>query len=338
MTAHISVQNLSKTYRVPVRDAGLLASVKSLWKGEYKNVEAVKDITFSVEEGEIVGFLGPNGAGKTTTLKMLSGLLYPTTGEIQVAGFTPHKRDYDYLSRITMVMGNKGQLSWELPPLDSFRLLGDIYRVPRSQIKQRIDELIDLLDLQELINKPMRNMSLGERMKCELAALLIYRPQVLFLDEPTLGLDVSMQRRLRAHFTEYNRLTSATIILTSHYMADVEALCSRIVMIHHGSLIYDGSLQGLARRFAPYKIVAITFDDENEDSNQRAEHKEYNLPDGIEVLEKEPGKWKLRVNQPDIAAVTAHLLNSWSITDLSIEEPSIETVIDTVYQEGAVVC
>lgn len=331
MAAHISVQHLSRVYRVPVREAGLVASLKSLWARTYREVEAVKDVSFSIERGEIVGFLGPNGAGKTTTLKMLSGLLYPTVGEVQVAGFVPWKREADYLRRISMVMGNKNQLNWDLPALDSFLILGETYRVPRGELKKRIDELVDLLELSLLVNKQVRTLSLGERMKCELAALLIYRPQVLFLDEPTLGLDITMQQRLRAHFAEYNRRSGATIILTSHYMADIEALCSRVLLIHQGSLLYDGNLHALARRFAPYKLLSVTIDQ----SNQH-EQMGISMLEGVKVIEWEQATWKLQVLQTEVPSVAAHLLNSWPVVDLTIAEPPIETVIETIYREGAI--
>ncbi|MCP4519475.1 MAG: ATP-binding cassette domain-containing protein, partial [Delftia sp.] len=253
----ILVRNLSKTYRVPERQAGLAASLKSLARRKYRDVPAVQDISFSIDAGEVVGFIGPNGAGKTTTLKMLSGLLHPTAGQARVAGFVPWERKHDYLRRISMVLGNKSQMLWDIPPLDSFRVLGEIYGVPPAAYRQNLDELVELLDMQELLAKPVRNLSLGERMKCELTAGLLYRPQVLFLDEPTLGLDVSMQSRLRRFLAQYNRRSGATTILTSHYMADVTALCPRVILSHHGSLLYDGELQGLAQRLAPFKLIRV---------------------------------------------------------------------------------
>src|SRR5712692_2768536 len=259
----ILVRELSKTYRVPVREAGLKASVSSLWRRVYRNVEAVQDISFTIEAGEIVGFLGPNGAGKTTTLKMLAGLLYPTAGEVRVAGFVPWQRKPDYLRRISMVLGNKSQMLWDIPPRDSFRVLGEIYRVPPTELHQTLEELFELLEMHALLAKPVRTLSLGERMKCELVAALLYRPAVLFLDEPTLGLDISMQGRLRRFIAQYNQRTGATVILTSHYMADVEALCPRIIIIHHGHLLYDGNLRLLANQLAPYTLLRVTFSDEH---------------------------------------------------------------------------
>lgn len=329
-TQQVVVRDLSKTYRVPVRDAGLLASVKSLWAREYRAVEAVKSISFTIEEGEIVGFLGPNGAGKTTTLKTLAGLLYPTSGDVRVAGFVPWKRENAYLRRISMVMGNKSQMLWDIPPRDSFQVLGEIYSVSPKDLKHTLEELFDLLDMHALLSKPVRTLSLGERMKCELVAALLYRPQVLFLDEPTLGLDISMQRRLRLFITEYNRRTGATVLLTSHYMADVEALCTRIIMINHGQIIYDGQLRALASRFAPHKLLRLVLGDELTETDAAA----LSFPTGVEVVEHENASWTLSVAQAEVSTVTALLLNSLPVLDLSIEEPPIEAVIDHIYQEG----
>jgi ABC-2 type transport system ATP-binding protein len=328
-TRQIIVRDLSKTYRVPVRDAGLLASLKSLWAREYRSVEAVKSISFTIEEGEMVGFLGPNGAGKTSTLKMLAGLLYPTTGEALVAGFVPWKREYEYLRRISMVLGNKSQMLWDIPPRDSFRVLGEIYGIPSATLNRTLAELFDLLDIHHVLNKPVRTLSLGERMKCELVGALLYRPQVLFLDEPTLGLDISTQRRLRDFISEYNRRSGATIILTSHYMADVEALCPRVIMINHGRLIYDGSLRTLANRLAPHKLLRLVVNDECTISTA-----DLILPANVQILERENATWTLNVPKSEVAAVTSHLLNSLPVLDLAIEEPPIEAVIDHLYQGG----
>ncbi len=323
---HISVTSLSKTYRVPERAPGLGAALKSLVRRAYRDVEAVRDISFTVEPGEMVGFIGPNGAGKTTTLKMLSGLLHPSAGEARVLDFTPWERKPAYLRRISMVLGNKSQMIWDIPPLDSFRVLGEIYGVPPAQFRETLDELVALLDMEPLLTKPVRNFSLGERMKCELVAGLLHRPDVLFLDEPTLGLDVSMQGRLRRFLAAYNRRREVTIILTSHYMADVVALCSRVILIHHGRLLYDGELGRLARKLAPFKLIHVSLG-----NGHQAEGRIAGLPEGAEVIEQEASRLTLRVDRATAPAMTAHLLNAFPVVDLTVEDPPIEAVIDQVY-------
>ncbi len=328
----IVVRNLSKTYRVPEREPGLREALKSLVRRTYREVKAVRDISFSVTAGEMVGFIGPNGAGKTTTLKMLSGLLHPTDGEASVMGFTPWQRKHAYLRRISMVLGNKSQMYWDIPPLDSFHVLGEIYHVPPVEFKQTLEELIDLLDMEELLTKPVRNFSLGERMKCELVSGLLHRPAVMFLDEPTLGLDVSMQGRLRRFLAEYNRRSGVTVILTSHYMADVVALCPRVILIHHGQLLYDGDLDGLAAQLAPFKLIRVTL---RSNGQGKREDLADTLP-GTEVVEEDNGKLTLRVARTDAPALTARVLNTLPVADLSVEDPPIEAVIDQIYQEGAV--
>jgi ABC-2 type transport system ATP-binding protein len=327
--SQIVVCNLSKTYRVPEREPGLAASLRSLVRRRYREVQAVRDISFTVEAGEVVGFIGPNGAGKTTTLKMLSGLLYPTAGEARVLGAVPWERKSGYLRRISMVLGNKSQMSWDIPPLDTFCVLGEIYHVPPAELERTVDELVDLLDMQDLLAKPVRNFSLGERMKCELVAGLLHRPDVLFLDEPTLGLDVSMQGRLRRFLAEHNRRSGVTVILTSHYMADVVTLCPRVILIHQGCLLYDGDLSGLAHRLAPFKLIRVAVGNGGAGLGQDLE-----LPPGAEVVERENGRLTLRVGRSEAPAITAHLLNRLSVADLAVEDPPIEAVIDQIYQEG----
>ncbi|MFZ6029800.1 MAG: ABC transporter ATP-binding protein [Chloroflexota bacterium] len=329
--AQIEVSNLSKTYRVPVRTEGISAALKSLAKRRYDDVVAVRDVDFAVRTGEIVGLIGPNGAGKTTTLKILTGLLHPTCGQVRVAGFVPWERSHEYLRQVSMVFGNKSQMLWDIPPLDSFRVLGEIYRVPAATYRQTLDELIALLDMQELLGKPVRNLSLGERMKCELVAGLLYRPQVMFLDEPTLGLDVSMQLRLRRFLAEYNAQRGVTILLTSHYMADVLALCSRVILIHHGRLLYDGELGKLAKQMAPFKLLRVTLDSENGSEEQTSRTLE-----GLKMpVEKDGNTLTLRVERAEAPAITARLLQTLPVADLSVEDPPIDAVIDQVYQEGA---
>src|SRR6476660_3324381 len=261
----VHVSGLTKVFNVPEREAGLRAAAKALVRRKTRDVHAVEAISFDIGPGEVVGFLGPNGAGKTTTLKMLSGLLYPTGGEATVLGYTPSRREGDFLRRITMVMGNRNQLQWDLPALDSFELIRAIYRLEPAAFRATRDEFIELLDLGELVTKPVRNLSLGERMKMEFVGALLHRPQVLFLDEPTLGLDVTMQKRIRSFVAEYNRRFGATVLLTSHYMADVQALCRRVIVIHHGRILFDGNLADLAVRFNATKTIGVTLKDAGSD-------------------------------------------------------------------------
>src|SRR6188508_1786309 len=253
----VHVAELEKVFDVPEREGGLRAAAKGLVRRRTREVRAVDGVSFGIEPGEIVGFLGPNGAGKTTTLKMLSGLLYPTGGEARVLGHVPSKREKAFLRRITLVMGNRNQLQWDLPALDSFELNRAIYRIPREAFVPTRDELIELLEVGDLVRKPVRQLSLGERMKVEIVGSLLHQPQVLFLDEPTIGLDVTMQKRIRSFVAEYNRRHGATVLLTSHYMADVQALCKRVIVIHHGRMLFDGALTELAARFNATKTIGV---------------------------------------------------------------------------------
>jgi ABC-2 type transport system ATP-binding protein len=321
----ISVQNLRKVYRVHEREAGAVASIKSLFKRKFREVEAVKGISFSIQPGEVVGFLGPNGAGKTTTLKMLAGLLYPTAGEARVAGHIPWRREADYLRNISLVMGNRNQLMWDIPAMDSFLVNQAVYQIPEKQFRETLDELVSLLDLGALLKKPVRGLSLGERMKCELAASLLHRPSVLFLDEPTLGVDVTMQGRIRQFVAEHNQRHGATIILTSHYMADVTALCKRVIVIHHGSLLYDGALDSLADRIAPFKLVRLDLQEP-----QAAEA----VGQYGEVVERQDAMVKLRLPRAETSAAVARLLSELPIADLTVEDPPIEEVIEQVFAEA----
>ena len=324
----IQVENLSKTYRVPTRPPGFVAALRSLVKRAYEDIDAVCDVNFVIKPGEVVGFIGPNGAGKTTTLKMLAGLLHPSAGRATVAGFIPWERRPPFLQQISMVLGNKSQMIWDIPALDTYQVLGEIYHIPAGVFQKTLDELVALLEMEELLNKPVRNLSLGERMKCELAAGLIHRPSILFLDEPTLGLDVSMQNRLRRFIADYNRQNGATIILTSHYMADVTALCERVLLIHHGRLRYDGGLAALAKRLTPFKLIRVTLEGEN-----GAAPVEIGLPEGAELLERDGNRLTLRVGRSAAPELTARLLAALPVNDLSVEDPPIEAVIDQVYRE-----
>jgi ABC-2 type transport system ATP-binding protein len=321
----VHVDDLRKTFDVPEREGGLKAATKSLVRRRTREVKAVDGITFDVAPGEIVGFLGPNGAGKTTTLKMLSGLLYVTSGDARVLGHVPSKREREFLRRIALVMGNRNQLQWDLPALDSFELNRSIYQVPRPDFLSMRDELIELLEVGDLVRKPVRQLSLGERMKVEIVGSLIHRPQVLFLDEPTIGLDVTMQKRIRQFVAEYRQRHGATVMLTSHYMADVEALCERVIVIHHGRILFDGDLTALASTVAAWKTIAVALQDGAAD-----------LSGYGEVIHRDGDVVTLRVEKAEAARVTARLLAEQDVLDLNIEDPPIEDVIELVFAREAV--
>jgi ABC-2 type transport system ATP-binding protein len=306
-TPIISTSNLSKHFKVPTREAGLKASVESLFHRTYRTVKAVDEVSFKIEPGEVVGFLGPNGAGKTTTLKMLSGLLHPTTGKLQVLGYEPARRSRDFLGQITLVMGNRNQLAWDLPALDSFELQRAIYAIPEDSFKRSRDEFIDLLELRDLVNKPVRNLSLGERMKVEIVGSLLHKPKVLFLDEPTIGLDVTMQRRIRSFIAEYNQHYGATVLLTSHYMADVEALCRRVIVIHYGKILFDGDLSSLVEGFSAYKTIGVTLNNGDADLS----------PYG-EVISRQGSHIILRIPKCETPQVTSRILAEQSVDDLRV--------------------
>ena len=319
----VHVSELTKIFKVPEREPGLRAATKALVRRKTRDVHAVEAISFDIEPGEVVGFLGPNGAGKTTTLKMLAGLLYPTSGEARVLGHVPSRREKDYLRRMTMVMGNRNQLQWDIPALDSFELYRAIYRLRREDYVAMRDELVELLDVGDLVRKPVRNLSLGERMKVEIVGSLLHRPQVLFLDEPTIGLDVTMQKRIRTFVAEYNQRHGATVLLTSHYMADVEALCKRVIVIHHGKILFDGALTSLANEFAAYKTIGVLLE------NGNAELDGYG-----EVISRDGDRAILRVPKAETSRVAARLLSEHEVLDLTIEEPPIEDVIELVFAQS----
>jgi ABC-2 type transport system ATP-binding protein len=321
----IVVDGLSKTYQVPEREGGFGAAVRGFFRRKHRDVHAVQQVSFRIQPGEIVGFLGPNGAGKTTTLKMLSGLLPPTGGSARVLGFTPWERKNEYLRTMTLVMGQRNRLAWDIPAADSFLLNQAIYRIGDADYKHTLDELDELLDLAPIMRKPVRNLSLGERMKCELAAGLLHRPKVLFLDEPTIGLDITAQVRIREFLQEYNRRTGATILLTSHYMADVTALCERIIIIHHGQLKYDGAIADLARRIAPFKLIGVALQDGAE-----ADLGRYGTPI---PNQNGDGKQLIQVQSDQVAPIAARLLAELAVQDLTIEDPPIEDVIERAFHE-----
>jgi ABC-2 type transport system ATP-binding protein len=329
MSAIIEVRDLRKTFRVSERESGLRATLRAFVKRRYTDVPAVAGISFTIDAGEIVGFLGPNGAGKTTTLKALSGLLYPTGGEARVLGFVPWRRENAYLQQMTLLMGNRSQLVWDIPAADSFRVLQEIYKIPDEQFRRTLEELVELLDLEPLVHKPVRQLSLGERMKVEFAAGLLHSPKVAFLDEPTIGLDVSMQAKIRKFVAEHNRRTGATVLLTSHYMADVVALCKRVIVIHRGKLLYDGGLAALASRMAPYKLIGVTLRD-GADGDGLAQYGE--------IASRDEARVTLHVPRDDAPSRAARLVNDLGdrLVDISVEDPPIEDVIDKVFTSESV--
>ncbi len=321
----IEIKNLTKTYRVYQKKEGLAASIKGLFKREYKNVEAVRNVDLTVGQGEFVAFLGPNGAGKTTTLKMLSGVINPTSGTCSVMGFVPWKRENAYRRRMALVMGQKNQLWWDLPAQESFRLHQHIYGIDFKEFDRSLEELATLLDVKKLMGQPVRELSLGERMKMELIAALLHSPDVLFLDEPTIGLDVVAQHNIQNFMRHYQEERQITIILTSHYMKDVAALCKRVVIIAGGRIHYDGSLGGIVDRFGSDKIVTLTLDEtETFDGLQ-------NIADNVTI---EPPKIKFRISRDEIAKVLSDVLGSRQVVDVVVEDPPLEEAIAQIFSEA----
>ncbi len=318
----IEIQGLQKSYTIYQKKEGLLASVRGLFHREYRTVEAVRGIDLVVEKGEFVAFLGPNGAGKTTTLKLLSGVITPTGGTARVMGHVPWRRENEYRRRFALVMGQKNQLWWDLPAQESFRLHQQIYRIEPKQFDRARDELVDLLEVRELLSQPVRELSLGERMKMELTAALLHSPEVLFLDEPTIGLDVVAQRNVQEFLKHYQQARKITILLTSHYMKDIAALCRRVVIISQGQIIYDGSLSGIVDRFSGHKIISLFFANDQMPSD---------LERYGEVLEEIPPKVALRVDRGDVPRVLAKILASHDVADISVEDPPLEEVIANAF-------
>ncbi len=321
----ISVKNLVKTYQVFKKEPGILGTFKSLVSRKYEKVKAVDDISFSIKEGELVGFIGPNGAGKTTTLKCLSGLLYPTSGEISVLNFKPWQRKKQFLTNISFVMGQKNQLWWDLPAIETFLLNKEIFEINDSQFKKTLGELVDLLDAKDILNIQVKRLSLGQRMKCELIAALIHLPKVLFLDEPTIGLDVVMQEKLREFVKSYNKNFHSTIILTSHYMEDVQNLAKRVIVINFGKIVFDGLLTELVKKKAPYKL--ISFMERNKDNFVK-------IKKLGKIIEQDFPKLTIRVSSKDSNRIASQILDNFTVEDLTIEEADIAEIIREVFEKS----
>lgn len=321
----IEVSHLSKTYRIPIKQTGFAGTIQHFFHRQYRTVAAVQDISFQIAPGEMVGFLGANGAGKTTTLKMLTGLIHPSAGEVYVGGYKPFRRQAGFLKTMSLVMGQKQQLLWDLPALDSLRINAAVYEIPDRVFQERLAELSTMLDLREQLNQPIRKLSLGQRMKAELLAALLHHPRVLFLDEPTLGLDVNAQGAVREFLKQYNQRYQATILLTSHYMADITALCERVLLIHEGALIYDGRLHGLLERFAPYREVKV----------ELAEALAIEQLQAYGELESNEGRIaRFWVQREQLTQTIARILAELNVLDLSVTDPPIEEVIGRVFQSG----
>src|SRR5436190_1916576 len=320
----IEVQGLTKSFRTYKKNPGLSGAIKGLFHREYEMTLAVKDVSFSIEVGELVGFLGPNGAGKTTTLKMLSGLLYPTSGSAKVLGYVPWERKDGYRRQFALLLGQKNQLWWDLPARESLELNAKIYGIPKDRFERTVAEMTDLLNVRDKLNVSVRELSLGERMKMELIASLLHQPKVLFLDEPTIGLDVVSQKTVREFLRQHNATQKTTILLTSHYMADIQALCRRVIIIDHGSIFFDGALSEVLDRFADFKLVTIQCDGA---ANLPAE----NLRKYGEVVEQSAGSIRLKVKRDRVIPICKALLDEVPVTDIDIQEVPIEDVIRSIF-------
>jgi ABC-2 type transport system ATP-binding protein len=325
MEPTIRIRGLAKSYRIYQKREGLWAAVTGLFRREYREVQAVRGIDLDVAQGEFVAFLGPNGAGKTTTLKLLSGVINPTRGEATVLGFVPWRRENEYRRRFALVMGQKNQLWWDLPAAESFRLHQQIYRIAPADFNRTLGELVELLDVARLLNQPVRELSLGERMKMELIAALLHSPEVLFLDEPTIGLDVVAQHNIQQFLRHYQKERHITILLTSHYMKDVAALCRRVVVVAQGRIMYDGSLAGVVDEFSSHKVLTLQFADG---------HVPADLARYGELIEITQPRAKLRIERKEISRVLAHVLAHHAIEDVSVEDPPLEEVIALLFAQS----
>ncbi|NHB92773.1 ABC transporter ATP-binding protein [Photorhabdus cinerea] len=318
----IRAEEVSRVYHVHRRDESFHSALSSLWRRQYETVVALKKVSFQIDDGERVGILGPNGAGKTTLIKLLSGLLHPSNGLLSVEGYSPHLREKAFLHSVGLVMGNKGQLIWDLPPIDTFEMIRVLFRIPSAVYRRALGELSELLQLGSIMTKPTRQLSLGERMRCEVAASLIHQPKVLFLDEPTIGLDVAMQAALRDFVAEYNRCHGATILLTSHYMEDVRVICSRIIIVDHGTIFYDGDLRTFTAKQRPEKIIAFSM------------NSQMKIPDfsrfGTSILQT-GDRSQIRIHRDHVPEVVRFLVEQRLAIDLTIEDPPLEEILRQIF-------
>ncbi len=318
----ISVSNLKKYYQVHKKEPGFWGAVSSFVNRKYLDVKAVDGVSFEINEGELIGFIGPNGAGKTTTLKVLSGLLYPTSGQISVLGKVPFKREKQFQNQISLIMGQKNQLWWDLPPMDSFILFKEIYEINEWKFKETLNKLLEMLNVGDILTTPVRKLSLGQRMKCELVAALLHSPKMLFLDEPTIGLDVVAQQSMREFIKEYNQEFKATIILTSHYMADVKELCKRIIIIDKGIIVYNGLLDKIIHKFAPVKVIKVDF--EKEVALEKIKE--------LGIVKRSAKKFaEIHIKKEKVSEITTKLLSGFGVADLTIEDPAIEDIIREIF-------
>lgn len=324
MSTHIIVDKLSKHFTTYIKDPGLMGSVKSLFYRKVKTIPAVDNISFEISPGELVGFIGPNGAGKTTTLKMLSGLLLPTSGKCSVLGYNPFNREQKFLQRISLIMGQKSQLWPDLPAIETFELNREIYQVSQSDYHSILDQMVTMLGVEEVIYQQARKMSLGQRMKCELIASLLYRPEILFLDEPTLGLDVLVQKKLRKFIRDYNAKYNSTVLLTSHYMDDVKEICQRVIIINHGTLVYDGTVVNLIKQHADYKIITLILNQEVD----RDKLAKYGL-----VCEIDGPRVVFNIPRAEVSRSAGKLLTDFDVDDLDIGEPRLEDIISEIFED-----
>ncbi len=320
----ISVKNLSKTYKTHERGEGFLNAIKSLVKRNYKYKKALRDVSIEIDEGEIVGLIGPNGAGKSTLVKALSGILYPSKGNVEVMNFVPWKDRVRYVKNIGVVFGQKSQLWWDLPAIDTFYLHKELYDIKEKDFNKRLKQMIELLDVEDIVKIPVRDLSLGERMKCEIIASLLHMPKVVFLDEPTIGVDIISKNKLREFIKKLNKENKITFIITTHDMQDIEKLCERIIIINHGELVYDGLLKEIKSKFLKTKIIDVKFDEEIKDFNFK----------GCKILDKKTYEFRIEINtkKQSINNVVNYLVNKYKFEDLVISDPSIEEVIEEIYK------